>query len=524
MFKKMYNISKAIKIKYDEGEDDERFEPLILGENNKAIGRISENDGIIFANIRGEREVELSNSIINPNFIDFDVSGRPKNLKMSTMIEYHPDLAVGVGFPPITAVENTLVEILYKNSRKVTKICESEKAIHLKFFFNGKQQKPFSNERLEVVESFLDSEKHPEMKADKIADKTIAEFFSQKSDLIVTNIPNLDVIGHSTDKEAIKIAVSTINTQLKRVIESAIENQYTTIVTADHGTIEQWLYPDGSLDTGHTKNPVPFIFIHPDEKYHNCNVRTGGSLIDIAPTILSLLDIEKPSEMTGEVLVDKSIKSEKVFLLIIDGWGLREDSYGNLLHEFDTPNMDEILKKYPNQQLLAAEEVLGLPKGTVGNSECGHLHMGSGKVIESDRIRIERSIVDKSFYENKAFVSVINHVNKNNSALHLIGIISFFSSHGSIEYLKALMDTAISYRIKRLYIHGLLGRRGEKPYSGAIYVKDLEEYCLKLSKTYSVDYKLVSVIGRFWALDREFNWDRVEKTYNMLFKGIGLII
>jgi 2,3-bisphosphoglycerate-independent phosphoglycerate mutase len=159
---------------------------------------------------------------------------------------------------------------------------------------------------------------------------------------------------------------------------------------------------------------------------------------------------------------------------------------------------------------------VGLPPGTVGNSEAGHLHMGAGRIIYSDRLKIDQAITTGIFYQNPAFLSVMEAAKQNHKALHLMGIVSFFSSHGSIEHLFALMNMAKRQGIDRLFIHAMLGRRGEKAESGVHYIARVEEKCqsLKLGR-------VVSVIGRYWSMDREENWDRIEKTYRMLVYGEG---
>jgi 2,3-bisphosphoglycerate-independent phosphoglycerate mutase len=205
--------------------------------------------------------------------------------------------------------------------------------------------------------------------------------------------------------------------------------------------------------------------------------------------------------------------------MILDGWGLCENPTGNLIACAETPVMDRLQKNHPLSRLAASGVAVGLPPKTVGNSEAGHLHMGAGRRIYSDRLQIDQSIARGDFFNNPAFLKVMNLTKQNKSALHLMGIVSFFSSHGSIEHLFALMDTAKQQGISRLYIHGMLGRRGEQAQSGERYIRQVEEKCLSLKLG-----QVVSVIGRYWSMDREDNWDRIEKTYRMLVYGEGLKI
>ena len=157
-----------------------------------------------------------------------------------------------------------------------------------------------------------------------------------------------------------------------------------------------------------------------------------------------------------------------------------------------------------------------MPEGTVGNSEAGHLHIGAGRVVPSDRMRISDALADGSYYTNEAFVSAVEGAKRDGAALHLLGIISFYSSHGSVDYLYNLLELCRRLEAPEVYVHGLLGRRGERPAAGAAYIRDVEERCEELSVGTAV-----SAIGRHWALDREEHWDRVRKCYDMLVYGDG---
>jgi 2,3-bisphosphoglycerate-independent phosphoglycerate mutase len=178
--------------------------------------------------------------------------------------------------------------------------------------------------------------------------------------------------------------------------------------------------------------------------------------------------------------------------------------------------MDRIKKLYPYTLLAAAGEAVGLSEGTVGNSEAGHLHIGSGRRILSDKVRIDQAIADSSFFHNEAFLHVMHAAKKTGNALHLMGIVSFFSSHGSVNHLLSLMDLAKQEEISDVFIHAMLGRRGEMLESGAKYIEIVEQKCRALNLG-----KVVSVIGRYWSMDREENWSRIEKAYRMLVYGEG---
>ena len=521
------SLGAAVRARYRAGEDDEAMEPLVrVDAAGRPIGRIRDGDYVVFYDIRGEREIELTQAFVDTDFPHFHRG--PMTTHWATMIEYQRGLNARVGFPPLGSIQSTLSETVSSAGLRQLKIVESEKAVHVTYFLNGKLNEPFPGEDRHIVPSaeFEGYLPPPEMRAEAVADATIDALRDPSYDLVVVNWANVDVIGHSENRAAIRQAVSTVDAQLGRVIEIAKEAGVITLVTADHGTVEKWYYPDGTIDTGHTDSPVPLVLVAPH--LAGLGLRGDGTLIDIAPTVLELLGIDKPGAMTGASLLEgrafpQSGERQRVVLVILDGWGSREETWGNLIAEADTPVMDMIQATYPSACIEAAGEAVGLPNSvpgrpgkTVGNSEVGHMHLGAGRVVPSDRLRIDRAIADGSFFKNAAFRWAMEGAKRDGTSLHLLGIISFYSSHGSVEHLHALLRMAKEIGVQPVYIHGMLGRRGEKPESGAIYVENTEAECQRLGIG-----QFVSLIGRMWSLDREHNWGRIEKSYRWLVHGEG---
>jgi 2,3-bisphosphoglycerate-independent phosphoglycerate mutase len=517
-----YPMAEALQLAYQSGEnDDETLEPRVLyNSGGRPIGRFQKEDYVIFYNLRGEREVELCQVLLDPNFAHFPVE-KGLCLNMVTMIPYHKALPAKIAFNPEKEIRDTLSEVLSRKGLKQVKISESEKAIHVSFFLNGKIREPFPGEERIAVPTpkdlpFLDPK--PEMNAVGVGDAVIEKLREEDISFLFANFANIDVLGHIENIPAIQKAVETVDLQMGRCLEEARRQGVVTIVTADHGTAEKWLYPDGTIDTGHTNSPVPFGVIPADPDLPSFRLRPGGELTDVAPTILEIMGLPKPEAMTGKsLLVDAPPLSRKrVLLLLLDGWGYREEAYGNLIAQARTPIMDSIQEKYPFTFLKASGEAVGLPQGAVGNSEVGHLHIGAGRKICSDRLRIDRAIRDGSFFENEAFLWAMRGAKREAKNLHLLGIVSFFSSHGSVEHLRALLRLAKGEKVDKLYLHAMLGRRGERKESGHRYLELLEKEMEDLGLG-----KIASVIGRYWSLDREENWDRIEKTYRMLVYGKG---
>jgi 2,3-bisphosphoglycerate-independent phosphoglycerate mutase len=491
------------------------------------VGRIGRGDAVIFYNVRGEREIELTRCLTEADFREFPVA---EDLKLAfvTMIEYRRGLPVRIAFPPEVILEGTLSDIISATGLRQAKITEAEKAIHVGYFLNGKKDAPLPAEERIIVSTRKDValfDEAPEMSSELITEAAIAKIRDPGCRFIFVNLPNVDVVGHIENEAAILRAIACVDECAGRIVDAALREGVTLIVSADHGTVEKWLYPDGNVDTGHTDSPVPLILIgeNPGTTLH-----AEGELADVAPTVLSLLGLPIPAAMTGRSLIEsatgpssagnagRTAAPRRVLLLILDGWGRSDESRGNLIAKAHPPRLNALMQTWPHTTLRASGEAVGLPAGAVGNSEAGHLHIGAGRRIYSDRVKIDRAIADGSFFLNEALLKTIRTARDRGTALHLMGIVSFFSSHGSINHLFALMELARREGVGDLFIHAMLGRRGEMPESGAHYVGSIEEKAREIRLG-----KVVSVIGRYWSMDREENWDRIERTYRMLVSGEG---
>jgi 2,3-bisphosphoglycerate-independent phosphoglycerate mutase len=171
---------------------------------------------------------------------------------------------------------------------------------------------------------------------------------------------------------------------------------------------------------------------------------------------------------------------------------------------------------YPRALLHASGEAVGLPAKTVGNSEAGHLHLGAGRRVWLDRVRIDRAVASGEFFRNESFLWAMDRARLTGRALHLMGIVSFYSSHGSLNHLLALLELARRKGLSDVFVHSFIGRRGERAESGAAYIQKVEDKCRDLSLG-----GVATIMGRFWSLDREENWGRVEKAYRAIVYGEG---
>jgi 2,3-bisphosphoglycerate-independent phosphoglycerate mutase len=296
---KITDITAAIQNSYDNGVTDEFLKPMVVTDkHDNPLVKIQNDDVVIYFNYRSDRGRELTQVLTQENFPDFDMKTIP--LYFVTMTSYK-DTFTGIHIIyPTENLKNTLGEVLEKHHKKQIRIAETEKYPHVTFFFSGGREKKFEGEKRILCPSpkVATYDLQPEMSANDIAAAIIPELKKQEADFICLNFANADMVGHTGVFKAAIIAAETVDTCLKEVVTAALENNYTTIIIADHGNSEKMLNADGSVNTAHTTNPVPLILVDKDiKKIHK------GSLANIAPTILELMGIEKPKEMEMESLL-----------------------------------------------------------------------------------------------------------------------------------------------------------------------------------------------------------------------------
>ena len=203
-------------------------------------------------------------------------------------------------------------------------------------------------------------------------------------------------------------------------------------------------------------------------------------------------------------------------LMILDGYGLRDDKHGNAVAEAATPVMDKLMAECPFVRGNASGMAVGLPDGQMGNSEVGHLNMGAGRIVYQDLTKITKAIQDGDFFENKALVAACENVKKNDSALHLMGLVSDGGVHSHNTHIYGLLELAKRQGIEKVYVHCFLDGRDTPPASGKEYVEELEAKMKEIGVG-----QVATVAGRYYAMDRDNRWDRVEKAYRALVKGEG---
>lgn len=295
--KKSTCMVEAVQESYDEGVTDEFIKPIV---NANFDGRIKEGDVVIFFNYRNDRAKELTVVLTQQDMPEAGMKVVP-GLQYYCMTPYDASFKnVHVLFDKDN-VENTLGEYLSKQSKSQLHIAETEKYAHVTFFFNGGRETPYEGEERILVASpkVATYDLKPEMSAYEVKDKLVAAINENKFDFIVVNYANGDMVGHTGVYEAIEKAVTAVDTCVKETIEAAKAQGYEAIIIADHGNADNAVNEDGSPNTAHSLNPVPCVYVS-----ENMNaVVENGRLADVAPTILKLMGLEAPKEMTGKVLV-----------------------------------------------------------------------------------------------------------------------------------------------------------------------------------------------------------------------------
>ena len=293
---------ETLETSYAQKVEDEFIIPTVLLANDKPIATVEDNDAVIFFNFRADRAREITRAFMQPDFNNFPVK-KYDNLKFVTISEYDINFNswVEVAFK-MPEMNNILGEVIAKNNLKQLRLAETEKYAHVTFFFNGGNETPFQGEDRILVPSppVATYDLQPEMSAYEVTENLIKAIKNHKYSLIITNYANCDMVGHTGFMEAAIKAVETVDECVGKVMQIAKENNVSILLTADHGNVEQMLDENGNIMTSHSTNPVPIVISHPGV----VSVRSG-ILADIAPTILAMMNVDIPTEMTGKVLIKK---------------------------------------------------------------------------------------------------------------------------------------------------------------------------------------------------------------------------
>lgn len=299
------NAETAMQQSYDKNETDEFVKPTVITKDGKPVATIEANDSVVFYNFRPDRARQLTTAFITEDFIGFERESGYLPLCFVTMTPYDATFKnVHVAYEPQT-YKNTLGEYFAKNNVRQLRIAETQKYAHVTYFFNGGDETPNELEDRILIDSpkIATFDIKPSMSAFEVTDAVIKEIEDKKYDAIIMNYANCDMVGHTGVLSAAVEAVETVDTCVGRVLEAAQKLNSSILITADHGNAEKmWDEEENVPYTAHTvESPVPFVLV--DDDYVGSKLREGGRLADIAPTMLKVMGLEKPEEMTGESLI-----------------------------------------------------------------------------------------------------------------------------------------------------------------------------------------------------------------------------
>ena len=291
---------EGIQQSYDKGDTDEFVKPTVVVEGGAPIATIKDKDSIVFFNFRPDRAREITRSFCDDDFKGFE-RGKRLDTTFVCFSDYDPTIPnKEIAFPKVS-VTNTFGEWLSANGMTQARIAETEKYAHVTFFFNGGVEKQYENEDRILVKSpkVATYDLQPEMSAYEVCDKCCDAIKSGKYDMIILNFANCDMVGHTGIFPAACSAVEAVDTCAGKVVDAIKEMDGVALITADHGNADKMYEEDGSPFTAHTTNPVPFCVVN-----YPCTLREGGKLADIAPTMLKILGLPQPKEMTGTSIIE----------------------------------------------------------------------------------------------------------------------------------------------------------------------------------------------------------------------------
>ncbi|MGY8784412.1 MAG: 2,3-bisphosphoglycerate-independent phosphoglycerate mutase [Pseudomonadales bacterium] len=296
------DVSAALAAAYQRDEDDEFVQASLVGLPSDAPATVSDGDVVVFMNFRADRAREITRAFVDDGFDGFQRSVVPTLSDFVMLTEYAADIPASCAYPP-RKLDNVLGQYLADQNKTQLRIAETEKYAHVTFFFNGGREEPFDKEDRTLIPSpdVKTYDLQPQMSAFELTDALVAAIRSHKYDAIICNYANGDMVGHTGDFDAAVKAVEAVDKCLQQIVAATEEAGAELLITADHGNVEQMLDPKTNQPlTSHTSGPVPLVYVGTSGRQFISN----GSLSDLAPTLLSLLDMPVPEEMTGKILLD----------------------------------------------------------------------------------------------------------------------------------------------------------------------------------------------------------------------------
>jgi len=545
--------------------DDQFIPPLVrVDSENTPVGLVKDGDVVIYWDFRTDRAKPMTAAFLDVPFggqmgglSEIAAEKRP-DVKFITMTHYDDAFNASPklleAFNPAEPLEDTYAEVIGRLGIDQLIVAETEKWRAVTWFKDGRRNLGY--ERVQD-DGLYRIEKHPtlpievrvvysrkvsahveapQMRALEITDLLLDGVRKGVTDMF-TNYANADMVGHATTKaewfDKTIEAILVLDEQLGRLVPEALKEGYTVMITGDHGNAEQMLNKsNGRANPAHTSNKVPFIILGLKEEEKGLKINENMAISDMAPTALALRGIPMPeswdraSVLSGDSIVGE--KSRKILRIILDGYGLNEDAYGNAMAQAAIKkgsdlHMDRWMKGEDGAISAAAEAsgpTCGYPEGVSGTTEFGHVLFDAGRDVATDLVLIDKAVAKGKFESNKAFTEAVEMVKTNGATIHLMGILSDGVVHASLDHVDALLKmlSAKGVPSDNVSVHVITDGRDVAGDSSPKYIEWLEG---KLS-----DYKvgqINSVWGRAWGKDRDNRWKRIETAFRSMTEGTAFI-
>jgi len=512
-------LTQALKARYDIGDKDYWMPPLVRYEGGSYEGEVKDGDALLFCLRRGDRQAQIVEAITDLGFSQFPAKALPE-LSFVSLVQYQQKFAHLKSLFPTIRPKDTLGEVVSRNGLKQLRIAESEKFSHVTYFFNGRNTQAFDGEERIVEKSPKSSEfaDNPGTRTWSVAQRVSAAMAQGKHDFILVNLAAGDIIGHMDNWELNVRCAEEVDKALGLICEGASANGYAVVVTADHGLLEVSRHEDGTPSLEHTLSNVLFSIYGIEAKLSSDVNERECTLADVAPTVLQIMGLQKPSDMTGKSLIKEADKPHKCILVVMDGWGIgKEDPNLNPITAANTPWYDKMTSLDSFIALTASGLSVGLPEGRSGNSETGHLTLGCGRVIPQDELRISTAMRNGGMESNQALEQVVKRLMADGATAHVVLMLSDKSSHGNMSEGVVIAKHLESKGIKGIRVHLVLDGRST-PVHGAPALLETLQRMLGPDSTAIV----ASAVGRGYMLDRSGNYnDTTKKAYEGMVLGVG---
>lgn len=518
-------LAQVLNEQYQQGKCDYYMPPLVRRVMGDSKNRITDRDCVFFCVRRGDRQAQMLNAFCDPSFHEFPTE-RFRDLIFVPLVEHQKKLPQVEALFATIRPENTFGHIMSKMGLRQLRVGESEKASHVTYFFSGRRFEPYEGEDRIIVpspepEDFI---KYPGTSTGEVARLTAEALACGEYSFIFANLAAGDIIGHIDNwKINVECAIAVDNA-FATIRDVALQNGYVVAVTADHGLLERAFHDDGSPNLGHTVSSVPFGIIGakvvPIETWVNRCRRSNPTLADVAPTLLNVMGINIPEDMTGiPLVVPKSNENpKKCILVLMDGWGIGpNDPTTNPIAAADVHAFTGMKREGFYTELAASGQSVGLPEGRSGNSETGHLTVGAGRVIPQDELRIAAAIQNGAITDNNVLIRACQKVTGRDGAAHVVMVLSDKSSHGNMSEGIAVARAASENGVRRIYLHLIMDGRSSPPRGGASLL-----YSLKDRLGSDVPAQILTAVGRGYALDRSGKYiEHIAPAYRAMVYGQG---